>query len=223
MESAPAETDLARYARTMNPYWVDVLTWLQLERPWREARDCLLIDDSGREYLDVTSGFGTATLGHRAPAIEQALIDHLQAPGGSISSFGWSSEASKVADTLLRLADGDFDKVQFFSAGAEAIEAALKFAAIATGRSCFLSLSGGFHGLTGRGILAGGYRDAAGIRRNPAVARSRYRPRATRTGRCCGCSAGAAPGQRWLARALIRAPGCAQRCLSRHGYAVDRR
>ncbi len=148
-EAASKETDIARYARTMNPYWVDVLAMLQLDRPWREARGCMLIDDAGREYLDATSGFGTATLGHRSPAVEKALIDHLQAPGVSISTFGWSSEASKVADTLLRLADADFDKVQFFSSGAEAVEAALKFAAIATGRRTFLSLNGGFHGLTG--------------------------------------------------------------------------
>jgi acetylornithine/succinyldiaminopimelate/putrescine aminotransferase len=39
--------------------------------------------------------------------------------------------------------------VQFFSSGAEAVEAALKFAAMVTGRRTFLSLSGGFHGLTG--------------------------------------------------------------------------
>jgi len=115
--------------------------------------------------MDLSAGFGTAILGHRAPALRLALRRHLIGKGPSVSAFGWSPECAEVATSLLSLAGRGLRKVQFFSSGAEAVEAALKFAAVATGRKKFMGLSGGFHGLTGIATsLAGGGGWKEGVR-----------------------------------------------------------
>lgn len=146
-----------RYCRAVNPYWGEVLSSLHLDRPWAEARGCWLIDDQGRRYLDLSAGFGTAIFGHRPAVLRRALRKQLQGAGPSIAGLSWSDEAGDVAERLLAHADAGLGKVQFFSTGAEAIEAAVKFATIATGRPTVLSVPGGFHGLTGVATaLAGG-------------------------------------------------------------------
>lgn len=146
-----------RYCRTVNPYWGALLSALGLERPWVDARSCWLTDDLGRRYLDLSAGFGTAVFGHRPLALRRALRRALAGRGGSVAAFGWSAEAAEVAERLLALAGGGLAKAQFFSTGAESIEAAVKFATVATGRAGVLGLAGGFHGLTGVATaLAGG-------------------------------------------------------------------
>ncbi len=157
MDTAQRPPGFERYCRTVNPYWGEVLSSLRLDRPWVDARGCWLIDDLGRRYLDLSAGFGTAVFGHRPRALRRALRRSLGGRGGSIAAFGWSEDAADVAERLLAFADAALGKVQFFSTGAEAIEAAVKFATVVTGRACVLSVAGGFHGLTGVATaLAGG-------------------------------------------------------------------
>ena len=36
---------------------------------WARAEGCRVWDEHGREYLDLTAGFGVAALGHRNPRI----------------------------------------------------------------------------------------------------------------------------------------------------------
>lgn len=157
MDAALQTPAFERYCRTVNPFWGDVLSSLRFDRPWAEARGCWLIDDLGRRYLDLSAGFGTAVFGHRPAMLRRALRRQLQGPGPSIAGLSWSDDAGEVAERLLAHADAGLGKVQFFSTGAEAIEAAVKFATIATGRPTVLSVQGGFHGLTGVATaLAGG-------------------------------------------------------------------
>lgn len=157
MDTTQCPPGFERYCRTVNPYWGQVLSSLRLDRPWSDARGCWLIDDLGRRYLDLSAGFGTAVFGHRPPALRRALRRSLSGHGASVAAFGWSADAADAAERLLALADAALDKVQFFSTGAEAIEAAVKFATVVTGRPCVLSVAGGFHGLTGVATaLAGG-------------------------------------------------------------------
>ena len=39
---------------------------------WAEAEGCRVVDAEGREYIDLSAGFGVAALGHRNPRIAQA-------------------------------------------------------------------------------------------------------------------------------------------------------
>ena len=39
---------------------------------WAEAEGCRVVDADGREYLDLSGGFGVAALGHRNPLITDA-------------------------------------------------------------------------------------------------------------------------------------------------------
>ena len=39
---------------------------------WAAAEGCRVVDADGREYIDLTAGFGVAALGHRNPLIAEA-------------------------------------------------------------------------------------------------------------------------------------------------------
>ena len=102
-------------------------------------------DDDGREYLDFGAGIAVVALGHRHPAplaAAQAQLDRL-----------WhASNLYRTApgEMLAALLSERFGGAQAFlcNSGAEAVEAALKYARKATGRPGVVALEGGFHGRT---------------------------------------------------------------------------
>lgn len=59
----------------------------------------------------------------------------------------------ELARELARVTPGDLQQVIFGSSGSEAVEAAIKTAVMATGRSGVLAFEGGYHGLA-LGVLA---------------------------------------------------------------------
>ena len=106
-----------------------------------------LIDAKGDRYLDFMSNYGVAIFGHRHPVLREALarqIDRLTSLHGSFSS----AVRSGAADALTARCGGGLARVAFSSSGAEANEAALKFAALATGKKRFIACRGGYHGKT---------------------------------------------------------------------------
>ena len=44
---------------------------------WAAAEGCRVVDSNGREYLDLSGGFGVAALGHRNPAVAAAMGRYL--------------------------------------------------------------------------------------------------------------------------------------------------
>ena len=42
---------------------------------WSRAEGCRVWDEDGRDYLDLTAGFGVAVLGHRNPRVMRAIAD----------------------------------------------------------------------------------------------------------------------------------------------------
>jgi len=113
-----------------------------------EASGSWLTDAQGRRFLDLVCGYGTATLGHRHPAVMAEL--GIALAGGSAFTYpsSVSTAAGELARKLCGLAGRDLEKVYFGNSGSEGIEAALKFAMARTGKSKFLSFSEAFHGLT---------------------------------------------------------------------------
>lgn len=105
----------------------------------------------------MVAGFGSAIFGHTPQDLVQAIHSALSAELPNILVYGAQPLAGSVAHSLLALAPGTLSKVHFCSDGSQAIDAALKFAAIATQRREFISMRGGFHGLSvGATALAGG-------------------------------------------------------------------
>ncbi|TDE57752.1 diaminobutyrate--2-oxoglutarate transaminase [Nonomuraea mesophila] len=134
------------------------------------ARGHVLWDQEGRSYIDFLSGAGALNYGHNHPAIKAALLDYLAADG-PVHTMDLHTEAK--ADLLRGLDDivlrprGLAYRVQFTGpTGANAVEAALKVARRATGRTNVIAFTNGFHGMSlGALALAGnlGKRAASGV------------------------------------------------------------
>ncbi|WP_438854427.1 diaminobutyrate--2-oxoglutarate transaminase [Agromyces sp. M3QZ16-3] len=134
------------------------------------ASGSTLVDADGREYLDFFAGAGVLNYGHNNPAFTSALIEYLE-HGGIIHGLDMATSAKKAfieAFERLVLAPRGLDhKLQFTGpTGANAVEAALKVARQATGRSNVVAFTNAFHGLSLGGLATTGnshYRAAAGV------------------------------------------------------------
>ncbi len=114
---------------------------------WDEAVGANVRDADGNVFVDLTAGFAVATLGHRHPEVVAAV--RAQA-GRLLHAMGdaWP-DAARIAllERLAALAPGDLDVALLGLSGADAVDAAVKTARLATGRPGVLVFEGGYHGL----------------------------------------------------------------------------
>lgn len=106
-----------------------------------------LFDAQGKRYLDMMSNYGVAILGHSHPAVTSALSAQAGTLLSCHQSFYNDARAGFIAALEKLLPDG-LRKISFANSGAEAVEAALKYARVATGRQSILSTKRGYHGRT---------------------------------------------------------------------------
>ena len=106
-----------------------------------------LWDTEGNEYIDCGASFGVGNLGHCNPAIVEAIerqaheLVHVGPP------FGTTAKAAFI-EKLLGIAPPKLSRVFLSNSGSEAVEASLKFARAATGRTKVIAAMRGFHGRT---------------------------------------------------------------------------
>jgi 4-aminobutyrate aminotransferase/(S)-3-amino-2-methylpropionate transaminase len=115
----------------------------------REGRGCWLTDMDGRRYLDFMAGVAVCSLGHSHPKYVAALQGQLEKV--TVGSFTTENRKS-LMELIASVTPPGLDKIQFYSGGAEAVEAALRLAKSYTGKFEVLGFWGGFHGKTG-GVL----------------------------------------------------------------------
>jgi acetylornithine/succinyldiaminopimelate/putrescine aminotransferase len=145
---ARADETLTLASRHLDASLVDVLAILGFDERYVSARGSYLYDADGRAYLDLHTGEGFASLGHNNPDVREVLQATLAADLLDGVQIHFSPLAGMLAEELCqRLPDG-LDAVFFASAGAEAVDAAMKFARAATGRPRLISCESGFHGVT---------------------------------------------------------------------------
>ena len=113
------------------------------------GRGATLTDLDGRTYLDLNAGVSVASLGHAHPRYVAALTRQLEAV--SVGSFT-SQPRAELVRLIADLAPGELSRTQFFSGGAEAVEAAIRLARSFTKRTDVVGFTGGFHGKTA-GVL----------------------------------------------------------------------
>lgn len=145
-----AEREAERYAlhsRYLNGQMVRVLQALGYDVGFRRGQGAYLFDRNGDRYLDLLSGWGVFALGRNHPAIRDALKSVLDSDLPNLVQMDVSPLAGVLAERLLRRAPY-LQRVFFANSGAEAVEAAIKFARAATGRTRIVSCSHAFHGLT---------------------------------------------------------------------------
>jgi LysW-gamma-L-lysine/LysW-L-ornithine aminotransferase len=116
------------------------LTFVSGEGPY-------LVEANGTHYLDLMSSYGVTIFGHRHPALTAALARQLDRLTVLHGSFG-SDVRSAAAAALVARCGGGLARAALSSSGTEANEAALKFAALATGKKRFVACRGGYHGKT---------------------------------------------------------------------------
>ncbi|NKB77324.1 MAG: acetylornithine/succinylornithine family transaminase [Gammaproteobacteria bacterium] len=104
-----------------------------------------LWDDKGNEYIDCAAGIGVASVGHANPAVAKAVADQAQrlitCPG-----IFYNDTRALLMEKLVSIAPPSLTRVFLCNSGTEAVEGALKFARISTGKNGFVSAMRGFHG-----------------------------------------------------------------------------
>jgi 4-aminobutyrate aminotransferase-like enzyme len=149
----------------------------------------LLYDADGQQYIDLLAGVGVASLGYAHPRYVSEMRRQLERV--HVGSFTTEHRAALV-QLLADVAPGDLNRVQLYSSGAEAVEAALRLAKACTGRSEIVGFWGGFHGKTGGvlPLLSGSFKHGLG----PLMPGAYSSPYAS----CARCAFDKAfPGCRW--------------------------
>ena len=106
-----------------------------------------LWDAQGREFIDCVGGQGAANLGHANPYVSQAIQDQAEKLLVCSELFYHQARA-RLLENLERLTPTSIQRFFLCNSGSEAIEVALKFARLATGRHQIVAAMRGFHGKT---------------------------------------------------------------------------
>ncbi len=106
-----------------------------------------LFDESGRAYIDCVSGVGVASVGHANSEVARAIGEQartlITCPG-----IFHNDVRARLLEKLVSITPPGVSRAFLCNSGAEANEAAIKFAMRATGRRRFVCAMRGFHGRT---------------------------------------------------------------------------
>ncbi|HSA53333.1 MAG TPA: aspartate aminotransferase family protein [Yinghuangia sp.] len=146
------------HTKHLNPQLPRVLQTIGFQRNYVRAEGPYLYDETGAEYLDFLSGFGTYGVGRHHPVVRKAVQDVIALDLPDIVHFATPPLAAALADKLLAKTP-HLDRVYFCNSGTEAVEAALKFARFATGRKRIVHVDHAFHGLTAGALSVNGAKE----------------------------------------------------------------
>lgn len=134
------------------------VTYLSGDYPiaWAGAHGAIVTDADGNEYIDLTSAFGVAALGHTSDDVTAAIEAQARRLAHGMGDVHPTDVKAQLLERLAAIAPGDCTKTYFGSNGADAIEFALKTALLATGRPRVLSYAGAYHGLSLGALPVGG-------------------------------------------------------------------
>ncbi len=119
------------------------------------GKDATLWDDQGREYIDCASNQGVSTLGHGNEAVARAIYEQALTLLNCSEIFH-NDRRAEFLDALCGVLPAGLQRVFLCNSGAEAVEAAIKFARLSTGRPNIVATVRGFHGRT-MGALSATY------------------------------------------------------------------
>lgn len=125
---------------------------------WQAARGANVQDVDGNVYVDLTSAFAVAGIGHSHPKVAEAAARQAATLPHAMGDVYPGRVKIELAQRLAALAPGDLQVSIFAMSGAEAVDAALKTAAVATGRNTIIAFTGGYHGLSYGALNVTAYR-----------------------------------------------------------------
>ena len=147
-EPGPRSREIvAREARHIAPGYQSFALYSGLAMA--RGRGSKLYDEDGHEYIDFIAGIAVGSVGHCHPHYVEALKRQMETL--TFGSFTTETRA-RFLELAASVTPEGLSRIQLFSGGAEAVEAALRLAKAATGKQEVVSFWGGFHGKTG-GVL----------------------------------------------------------------------
>ncbi len=126
------------------------VTYLTSEFPvfWESASRATIVDVDGNRYVDLTSAFGVANVGHANPRVVRAIADQAQHLTHGMGDVHPTEIKTHLLAELVRVLPPGLDKVFLATTGSEAVEAAMKTALLATGKPHFAAFRDAYHGLS---------------------------------------------------------------------------
>lgn len=112
-----------------------------------KAKDCILWDEEGNEYLDLYGGHAVISIGHSHPHYVELLTKQLNHIGFYSNSVQIPIQ-QELAEKLGRLSGYEDYSLFLCNSGAEANENAAKLASFHTGKDHIIAFKGAFHGRT---------------------------------------------------------------------------
>ncbi|HUY11963.1 MAG TPA: aspartate aminotransferase family protein [Candidatus Dormibacteraeota bacterium] len=115
---------------------------------WESASGAIVSDVDGNEYIDLTSAFGVAAVGHSNPYVASAIADQAVRLIHGMGDVHPTEVRIELLERLAGIAPKELNRTYLATTGSEAVEVALKSAMLATGKSAFASFRNGYHGLS---------------------------------------------------------------------------
>ena len=106
-----------------------------------------LWDSDGHEYIDCVGAQGAGNVGHANPAVAKAVAEQARTLIACPEMF-YNDKRAALMQRLMSIAPNGFSRVFLCNSGTEAVEAAIKFARLKTGRTEIVAAMRGFHGRT---------------------------------------------------------------------------
>ena len=127
---------------------------------WEKTYDIFVEDVDGNRYIDLTAGFGVASVGHTNPIVMQAAIEQMaEMPHVMGDAFPGKNKVT-LLKRLAEITPGHLKRTFLTSSGAESVEAALKTAMIKTGKAGIIAFEDAYHGLSYGALAVTSYRSS---------------------------------------------------------------
>ncbi|MFT4976973.1 MAG: 4-aminobutyrate aminotransferase/(S)-3-amino-2-methylpropionate transaminase [Myxococcota bacterium] len=126
---------------------------------WSEAAGANVVDVDGNVLIDMTAGFGVASVGHRNGAVVAAGQAQLGRLPHAMGDAFPDPQRIRLLERLSELTG--LDRTILGSSGSDAVEAALKTARMATGRDGVVAFTASYHGLAYGVLATTGYKEAS--------------------------------------------------------------
>ncbi len=134
-------------------------TW-RFQKSWNpihiiDAKDCIITDGNGKQYLDFSAQLMCSNLGHKNPAVIASIAAQAEQLAYAMPGYATTARA-ELSQLLLEILPPSLNRFFFTTSGTDANEAAFKIARMYTGKSKIISRYKSYHGSTSGSIAATG-------------------------------------------------------------------
>lgn len=111
------------------------------------GKGALVWDEKGKEYVDCTSSYGVALLGHSHPKVVEAICKQAETLISCHASL-YNNKRTEFLQKIMSITPTGLNKAFLSNSGAESVECAIKLARKFTRKSEIIAVMGGYHGKT---------------------------------------------------------------------------